>query len=312
MRNLLTVVASLGLAACVGGIDQPAGPTDPGDVNDPDPNGTGGGSTNPQAAAQAKVLFVDTVFPIVSGTTPANGGCGGTACHTSGGIDPQWIATDSAQAYATAVGFDSVVGSYTATSAPILTRSTVEHHKSVVYSQAQIDTITAWLAKEIEARTTTGGGTTPPPGPQEESPGAATDRLVKEWSGCMTQANFETADMRAWGNVTAGGSACKTCHGPGYGQVATDTTEPFFPLISTNRYYMSIYFRVELATPITDSKVVINDRALKGVGLRLPPHQAHPGFNPTNNNGYAALLKFYTATAAAKTAGTCGPSKLLN
>ena len=131
----------------------------------------------------------------------------------------------------------------------------------------------------------------------------------------MTVANFEAADMRAWGNVNAGGGGnCKTCHVLGeYGHIASNVTENYFSTISSNKYYMLQYFAVDLRSANrAEWKVIVNDRSFKGVGQRLTPHEAHPAFNPTQNAGFQALEKFYTSTLAAKTAGTCGPSKLLN
>jgi hypothetical protein len=307
MRNLLTLIASLGLVACVGGIDQPAGGGgDPAD--DPSTDGTGGGTTNPQAAAEAKQLYTDTVAPIVLAKC--------VSCHESGspsGNLTGFVDRDNTKAYATAVGYQAVVGDYTPAGAPILTKITAGNHNGQTYSTDDQAKITAWLNKELEARSTTGGGTTPPP-TGGETPAAASLRLVAEWSGCMTQANFEAADMRAWGNVNAGGGgACKTCHVLGeYGMVASDVTANYFDLITTNKYYMLQYFAVDLSGGVAAAKIIINDRSFKGVGLRLTPHEAHPNFNPTQNNGYAALQKFYQSTLAAKTAGTCGPSKLIN
>jgi hypothetical protein len=60
----------------------------------------------------------------------------------------------------------------------------------------------------------------------------------------------------------------------------------------------------------------MNERAFVGVGDNLPPHQAHPNFNPADVFGDGQPLKaFYDSTMAAKMAapnGVCGPSKLLN
>lgn len=302
MRTFLALVASLGLVGCVGGIETP--------TNDPPPGGTGGGGSGP-AAGEARKLFETNVAPILE----AN--CIG--CHNSDGPVGNitgFVSADPIDAYTTAVGYQSVVGDWTPTGAPILTKITdtnkTPSHQSINYSNDALSKITDWLAKELEARGSGGGATNP----QGENAAQITVRLLNEWSGCMTQANFEAADMRAWGNVNAGGGGdCRTCHSQGeYGFVASNTSTLFFPYITEDKYYMLQYFAVDLSQGLAAAKIIINDRSFEGVGRRLAPHQQHPNFNPTNNNGYAALQAFYNSTMSAHTAsgGNCGPSKLTN
>lgn len=305
MRISLALIASLGLVGCVGGLESTGGPTD-----NPDPGGTGGGTVDEDAAAQAKRLFEENVHPI------ATRQCIG--CHSSTGPVNNvtgFVSSNLQDAYATAVGYQAVVGTWTPDGAPILTKITGDNktpsHQPLAYSNDEINKITEWLNKELEAR---GAGTGGPTGP--ESAGQATTRLLNEWSGCMTQQNFEAADMRNWGNVNTNEGQCKTCHaGAEYGFVASNISNNFFNVITEDKYYMLQYFAVDLSLGVAAAKIIVNDRSFEGVGNRLAPHQQHPGFNPQNNNGYAALQAFYTSTMAAKTAapnGVCGPTKLLN
>jgi hypothetical protein len=303
MRNtLLAVVAAVGLVGCVGGIDTPNDPADP--VN-PDPNGVGGGANGP-AAAEARALFEDTVFPVLEAKCESCHSVAGPSGNTTG-----FVGTSKADAYVSAVGFQAVVGDWTPTGAPILLKITPGNHQGTSYTQADKDKITAWLTKELSARSG-GGGTNPPPA-GGESPAEATVRLTKEWSGCMTLANFTAANMKAWGNMRADNSACKTCHGEGeYGNIALDTDNPFFTVISTNKYYMAQYFSADLSGGVANAKMIINTRSFVGVGTGKAPHAAHPRFNLQGSTGMAALQKFYDSTLAAKAAGTCGPPTLLN
>jgi hypothetical protein len=133
----------------------------------------------------------------------------------------------------------------------------------------------------------------------------------------MDLVNFQTSNMKAWGNVNAGGGGnCKTCHYNGeYGNIAENQDTPFFDTISSDKYYMAQYFSVDLSGGVATAKVIVNTRSFEGVGKGLAPHQSHPRFDPANNNGMTALLQFYDLTAAAKAAapaGVCGPPKLLN
>lgn len=297
MRTFLGLIASLGLVACVGGIDTPpAG-------GDDDDGGVGGGGSG-SAAVEAKRMFEQDVYPIVKGK------CIG--CHSSlgpAGNITGFVSPEVADSYITATGYQAVVGNWTPDGAPVLTIVTQQAHKGQSYAADEVTKITNWLNKELEARAGGGGG-----GPTgTETPAQLTQRLVNEWTGCMTLENFTAANMTAWGNVNAGGGGqCKTCHGLGeYGHIASNVDQPFFDIISQDKYYLAQYFSVD----IPNKKVIVNTRSFTGVGERLPPHQAHPGFNPTENNGFAALEQFYTLTETAKAAapgGVCGPSKLMN
>jgi hypothetical protein len=311
MRISLALIASLGLVGCVGGLES-AGPTGP--TADPEEDGTGGGTVDGDAAAQAKKLFEDNVHPTLQAM------CVG--CHSSSGPVGNvtgFVSTDLSNAYQTAVGYQAVVGSWTPDGAPILTKITgankTASHQSINYSNDQINKITEWLNKELEARgANTGGNPGGPTGP--ESAGQATTRLLGEWTGCMTQANFEAADMRNWGNVGSNEGNCRTCHGLGeFGFIASNTSTNFFPTITEDKYYLLQYFAVDLSQGVAAAKIVINERSFEGVGNGLAPHQQHPNFDVQNNNGRAALQAFYNSTMAAKQAapnGVCGPSKLKN
>jgi hypothetical protein len=309
MRNiLLAVTAAAGLVGCVGGIDTPNNPGPNPAPTQPPPDGVGGGGSG-SAAIEARQLFETNVYPIISSK------CG--SCHSSSGPVGNvtgFVAPTATDAYVTAVGYQALVGDWTPTGAPILLKVAAGHN-GTSYTQADKDNIAAWLNKELAARA--GGGTGSGSGTTVESPADATVRVTKEWSGCMTLANFTTANMVAWGNMRADNSACKTCHVDGeYGQIASDIADgapvSFFKTISTNKYYMAQYFSVDLSQGTAAAKIIINTRSFTGVGSALAPHTEHPRFTLDGSTGLTALQKFYDLTMAAKTAGTCGPSTLIN
>jgi hypothetical protein len=153
----------------------------------------------------------------------------------------------------------------------------------------------------------------PPVQPGGESPADATVRLTKEWSGCMTLQNFQTANMKAWGRMQAQNSTSKSCHNTGsWGNIADEQDTPFFTVISTSKNYMAMYFSVDMTAGTASAKMIINTRSFAGVGQGLPPHIEHPRFNPTTNAGMTALQKFYDLTVQNKTMGMCGPPTLMN
>lgn len=297
MRNiLLAVVAATGLFGCVGGIDNAPTPSTP------DPDGVGGGTNNGPQAQAAKTAFDSNVYPIIAAKC--------IACHSSAGPVGNvtgFVGASAAEGYTTAASYQALVGDRTPTGAPILTKLDVGH-QNLTYTADEKAKIADWLTKELAARAgggDTGGGT------GGESPADATIRLTREWSGCMTLANFTTANMKTWGNMRADNSACKTCHDNGeYGQIASDTDTLFFQTISTNKYYMAQYFTVDLSGGTANAKVIINTRSFTGVGTATAPHTEHPRFKFDGSTGATALKKFYDLTAAAKAAGTCGPPTL--
>jgi nitrate/TMAO reductase-like tetraheme cytochrome c subunit len=299
MRNiLLAVVAAAGLVGCVGGIDStmPANPPD---------QGVGGG-TSGSAAQAARTSFETNVYPIIS----AQGRC--VTCHSSSGPVGNitgFVAPAAANGYVTAVGYQALVGDWTPTGAPILTKIAAGHN-GMSYTADEQTKITSWLNAELAARAGAGSGSGTP---TEESPADATVRLTKEWSGCMTLDNFTKANMIAWGTMRANNSACETCHVDGeYGQIASNVAGPFFTTISTDKYYMAQYFSVDLSKGVAAAQVIINTRSFTGVGQDLPPHIEHPRFTLQGSTGLTALTAFYNSTMANKKAGTCGPSTLKN
>jgi hypothetical protein len=310
---LLAAVASIGLVGCVGGIDQ-------GTMPDPTPPGSVGSGTNPNPTpnSMAKQMFEQNVYPIIKvDQAQATSGCAGGACHSTQGATPVlFIAADVADAYATATSYQSVVGNFTTATAGILTQ-VANGHQGRVYSDAEKTAITNWLAQEVTERTGQGSGSGS--GSAAETPGAATARVLNQWSACMTEANWTTANMtRAWGTMQANnGSKCEDCHATGgQGMIATEiqdsgTSGPgMWSVVSTNEYYMVQFFTVDLTMGTAAAKVMINNVSFKGVATGTPPHTEHPTFDPTNNQGMIALQKFYDLTATAVTAGNCGATKL--
>src|SRR5713226_3877310 len=107
---LLAAVASLGLVACVGGI-----------------NGMNGDDTQPQTA---KEMFKANVYPILAACSSCHA-TGHPANNSTGFYDPS-IDT----AYDTATHYTALVGDYDATTAPILTKILPNNHNNMHYTDA--------------------------------------------------------------------------------------------------------------------------------------------------------------------------------
>ncbi|MDB4957780.1 MAG: hypothetical protein JWO36_5349 [Myxococcales bacterium] len=306
MRTLLMAVASMGLVACVGQLDGGPGM---GSGSGSDQGSQGGSGSGNAAADASRKQFNDTVYPVIAAK------CAG--CHTSGHpngnvtgfVDSMTPAQDEFKAYDTITGYIAAVGNFTPTTANVLAKP-LTGHQGTSYTTAEQTSITDWLNAEVAWR---GAGAPPPP--VGESPDQETARLLKEWSGCMTQTNFDTANMAAaWGQMqTNNGDQCQTCHVNGAnGMIATQQKTAMFGVISTNKYYMLQFFTVDLTK--SPAQVIINKQSFLGVSQGLVPHVEHPKFNAATNQGMTALDKFYASTMAAHAASPslCGPSTLTN
>lgn len=295
MRPFL-IASMIGLVGCTGQLDTPA----VGSGTNPNPNGN---------ASIAKKMFEDTVYPIIHNPGQASD-C--SQCHDAGGPVGNvtgFVASDVADAYATATSFQAVVGNFTPATAEIVTQ-VQNQHEARAYTDQQMQQITSWLTQEVAERS---NQTLPP-----ETARTATARVMNEFSACMNIDDYKTAGMpTAWKNMTAGGSACTTCHATGaYSMIVSGLSETaptggppgMFTTITTNKYYMIQYFTVDLTG--SEAKVIVNQTSFDGVAKGLPPHASHPRFNSTDNPGMTALKKFYDLTMQKVMVHNCGPTKL--
>lgn len=304
MRTLLALIASVGLVGCVGDVDS----MDPGEdpVNDPQ---TSNNPANGDLAA-AKKKFDDNVYPLI------NMKCSGGACHSqvgTGGSVTKFVATNAVDGHKTATEFTALVGNFTSTAAPILTMIKGGNHKGATYATAEEAKIVEWLDAEVLARNTNPNN---PPPQTGETLSQATERVLSAFAGCMQYTDFQTANMaNAWGNLTAqNNQQCENCHATGgEGFIASRSSQFFYDVVSTKKYFFLQYFTVDLTQGSMAAKVVMNQASFLGVSNGQDPHREHPRFNATNNQGMTALTQFYNATMArVGQAGLCAPKPLQN
>ncbi len=131
---------------------------------------------------------------------------------------------------------------------------------------------------------------------------------LREFSGCMKLADFQTAQMaQRWGQLAADNQQrCANCHGAGAYSFMTGNgnADTFFTTITTQKDLLLKYFTVD-----STGKVVINNAAMQNAGGAI---ENHPRFNPTTNNGMTALTQFYNLAEAHRVAvpSTCDPPRL--
>ena len=276
----LLLALSLSVAAgCVGAINDPG----PG-MEVPD--------AAPVAGKMGPTLYKTTVHPILQK-------CGGSTCHATtatGAALGKFYTADAGASYTAIVGAASIVGTFKASS-PILTKIAPGTHFAT-YAGTEASTITAWLAAETEDR-------------KNDVPVMPADPLaaIKQWSGCMQLADFQTANMAiAWGTMagTNPNKSCVNCHGGGLnGFIATTDETSFFGGITTQSGLLRAYFATD-----ANAAVIINTGSFVRVGAPNSAVINHPHFDTANNPGMTALQMFYTLTKAHLADGTCGPSKL--
>jgi hypothetical protein len=292
------------LVGCVGDVDS-MGPGDE-PVNDPQTtNNPAGGDL-----AAAKKKFDDNIYPMI------NMKCSGAACHSqagTGGSVTKFVATLAVDGHKTATEYTALVGNFTSSAAPILTMIKGGNHKGATYASADEAKIVEWLDAEVTARNVPPGTTPPTTG---ETLSQATERVLSGFAGCMQYTDFQTANMaNAWGNLTAtNNQQCENCHATGgEGFIASRSSQFFYDVVSTKKYFFLQYFTVDLTQGATAAKVVINQASFLGVSQGQDPHREHPRFNATTNNGMTALTQFYNATMArVGQAGLCAPKPLQN
>ncbi len=258
------------VTGCMGQI----GSTTPGDDNPP---------------GDAKSIFVSEVQPIVAK-------CQGVACHsidaTSSAL-AHWYSPTANTTYTAITAARPTTGEFNSI-APILTKIDAGH-QGISYSTSERTSIIDWLSAESTERQ----GSGPPP--------VDPTVLLGQWSGCMSQANFDTALMATkFGNSNASnGQACKNCHGSSaFGFTTSPDSVPYFEAISKSQSQLLKYFSVQAGG------VVINMASLTNAGSAIV---GHPPFDPTVLVGMPALQSFYDLTKSAVTAAGaagCGPTKI--
>jgi len=268
MRQVfLAAVASLGLVACVGGIN---------------------GNNGDDQPKTAKEMFIANVHPILAACQN---------CHTTGhpaGNVTGFYDPNPDTAYETATHYTAFVGDYDPATAPVLQKILPGNHNNMHYADSDVQAITAWLNKELTDRA---GGTTPPP---PETVQAAIKRVMTQFVSCMSLTNFQTANMRGdMGNMRSDNpnDACNSCHGNGeYGNIVSNQETNYWNTLSQHSRYLLQYFYVDTSMGTAAAKMVINTNSFMMVATAQPPHQQHPLFTVTNVTQDQTLLDFYKLT----------------
>ncbi len=255
------------------------------------PNPGPGDDDDDQPTESARELYVTNVHPIMAR-------CNGPSCHAvdapASAAIGKYYTVDAGATYTNIRASGSIVGDFSAV-APIITKIDAGH-QAVAYSQADRDHILDWLAAEVSEQQD--NPNQPPPVDPAE--------LLRNFSACMTQENFDLAQMPdLMGNASAAnGQACKNCHtGGAFGFVTDPNSLLYFTTLSTSLSQMVKYFGV------TNGEVVVAPGAMNNAGTAI---LNHPPFTTEQLAGYNAITEFYNLTKTAVAAGNCGPPKAIN
>jgi hypothetical protein len=286
MRLSALFAMALLATGCVAGGFDPAGPGD---------DGGDDGTDDPAPAGEAEAQYRTNVHPVMVAK------CGTSGCHAQANATGVYgfAIPDAADSYAQLVSVPTLVGTYTAQTAGLITKiEQVGGHNAVAYTADEETKITSWLAAELAEREDSGTVIIDP------------NEVLRTWSGCMSLENFEASEppmASAWGQLGSNDTnqRCANCHQAGLYTFLTgngNNAEQFFTGLTTQKDFLLKYFTVD-----GTGKVIINEASMTNAGVTLA---AHPRFNPTINNGMTALRSFYDLTVARQTAATCDPPRL--
>src|SRR5574337_628088 len=145
------------------------------------------------------IVAVNQVHPILSSKC---GMCHQVTAPQQGALG--FLGPDKSNEYEVAIDSVFLVGDFTLNGSPILTMIDVNHHQNITYSDDDHAKLRAWLDAETRERY----------GTDLDTASGLADAAVRQWSGCLTMADFGTANMvSAWTTfTTTDGRHCTDCH----------------------------------------------------------------------------------------------------
>jgi hypothetical protein len=259
-----------------------------GSIGDENPGGDGGDDDNDDTPEKmGETVFKRDVHPTMLK-------CSSAGCHDRTAVSAalsKFYDADADLSYDAVIMSPSLVGTFSSIE-PIITKIEAGH-QNITYTPDEKSKILNWLSIETEERK----GDTPTPTVDPKA-------LLREWSGCMSLENFNTANMtQAW--ATLGGDddrLCMSCHQGGLGFYIVNTPQTFFDVLSSTSAFLVKYFSVSTV----ENKVVVNTGSFENANKIA----GHPTFPVKTNPGFLALEEFYTLTATRKMMGQCDQPRL--
>ena len=278
-----SLILAVAAAGCLGGY-QPGTPGTPGTTGTPATggNGGGGGGGGGAAAAQTAVdLFNANVEPFLASNC--------STCHAGTGttVGPAFLGTGPADFLNKLTADPRFVNNQPATSL-LLTKGA---HEGPALTQAQGDSVTAWLTQDLVEHPTR-------PAPPANIDVAQTELL--NFGACMTLTDFNSSGMADVHNQNTNNGTCDSCHQTGsYVLLAADATTTFNAM-HTIPYLLK--FAVADINPDGSFKDIVSaDRF-----INRGKEPGHPAYTMATARA-TALKNFFTLSYTHYKAGNCPP-----
>jgi len=226
-----------------------------------------------------------------------------SACHSVGDTPmniTKFVSLDLAVTYNAITSQTALVGNFTASTAPVLTKLT-PMHQALTYTAAESAAITTWLDDEVATRFPATVNST-----NTETPSEVTLRLMTQYRerGCVTQ-NFEAANMaqqvggwRTTATPTQPVQECDNCHATaGWSFLASRDGTFFRDNLPKHNALIAQYYIVDLSSGVANARVIVNTANFERVASRQGPHVDHLPFDVSASSaGLQAIVEAYVAT----------------
>ena len=218
------------------------------------------------------------------------------ACHSgiAAPTAPKFLGEGPHTGFYRSITRSTVVGTYSS-SAKIASYGA---HEGITWRDtSQLAQVAQWL--DLEAGERVGSAENNP----IDTPGAL--QLLAEWSGCMTKANWDAANMGSWANKEAEGEQCASCHQDGLARFYTNSANDTMFTMNHYEAFVIGFFTVDV-DPKTARDAIVIDR--KKLGRKGNGEGLHPTYS-IDDEYFDRLQQFYDLTMATKGANECGPAQ---
>jgi hypothetical protein len=212
--------------------------------------------------------------------------CGSSACHSGTANSPmKFLGADPGPSddYAEIISHPEILGAFDPTTALILTYVKAGH-QGATYSKQDEKNIADWLAFE-----------------KERTKNIPVDPIASgelgRWASCMTETNWNTADMGSWADKESSDGPCQNCHF--LGQYRFNTAPDSLTMFEMNRTDMFVisFFTLKTENDGTVSVIPAYDKLVR-MGSGITNHATY-NVDITGDVYFKRLTAFHKLTQEA-------------